>query len=141
MIGNQQSKKKNQIKNFQSDLKFPIKGSNSKFHITWLLIFDKKFTSWMEEKGLRIQIPPGEIAFSWKAMIENQGYDNSKIGSFLRKEKNQITLKTKFYLLNQTQGIQKCKIHHNIPTKSVFTRSEIENEPYLIKLLPDNNLN
>ena len=46
------SKKKNQIKNFTSDLKFPIKGSNSKFHITWLLNFDKKFTSWPGKEGL-----------------------------------------------------------------------------------------
>ena len=46
------SKKKNQIKNFPSDLKFPIKGSNSKFHIAWLLNFDKKFTSWPGKEGL-----------------------------------------------------------------------------------------
>ena len=47
-------KEKNQIKNFPSDLKFPIKGSNSKFHINWLLIFHKKFTSWIEKKGLHL---------------------------------------------------------------------------------------
>ena len=45
-------RKKIRIKNFTSDLKFPIKGSNSKFHITWLLIFHKRFTSWIEKKGL-----------------------------------------------------------------------------------------
>ena len=45
-------RKKIQIKNFTSDLKFPIKGSNSKFHITWLLNFDKKFTSWPGKEGL-----------------------------------------------------------------------------------------
>ena len=45
-------RKKNQIKNFPSDLKFPIKGSNSKFHITWLLNFDKKFKSWPGKEGL-----------------------------------------------------------------------------------------
>ena len=47
-------RKKNQIKNFTPDLKFPIKGSNSKFHITWLLNFDKKFTSWIGKEGLSL---------------------------------------------------------------------------------------
>ena len=35
-------RKKIQIKNFTSDLKFPIKGSNSKFHITWNQIMTRK---------------------------------------------------------------------------------------------------
>ena len=52
---------KNQIKNFPSDLKFPIKGSNSKFWITWLLIFHKNFTSWIEEKGQRQQMSKNSI--------------------------------------------------------------------------------
>ena len=47
------SKEKKSIKNFPSDLKFPIKGSNSKFYITWLLNFDKEFKSWPGKEGLR----------------------------------------------------------------------------------------
>ena len=48
--------KKNQIKNFQSHLKFQIKVLNSEFHITWLLNFDKKFTSWIRKEGLSVLI-------------------------------------------------------------------------------------
>ena len=64
------SKKKNQIKNFTSDLKFPIKGSSSKFHITWLLNFDKKFTSWIEKKGLVTSVLDISATFSPFANVE-----------------------------------------------------------------------